>query len=113
MKYAGPREALIQSAIMAQLNSRTSPCRVWRNNVGCLQNIHYGLGKGSADLVGLVKTTGQFLAVEVKTPIGRVSPEQAAWLEAVRGMGGLAFVWRSVDEATAFVETLRKSNGIN
>lgn len=100
------------SRIMAVLNHREAPTRVWRNNVGCLPDrrgipIRYGLAPGSADLVGIVKGTGQFLAVEVKTPVGRLSDEQKAWLETVKQLGGLAFVWRSAEEAEEFVRRIR------
>lgn len=106
------REAVLQSRIMAVLNHRDAPCRVWRNNVGVLRDsrgipVRYGLAVGSADLVGLVAKTGQFLAVEIKTPVGRLSAEQKAWLETVRKLGGLALVLRSVEDAEAFVRRLR------
>lgn len=105
------REQLIQAKIMAVLNQRDAPCRVWRNNVGMLRDsrgvpVRYGLAPGSADLIGLVLKTGQFLAVEVKTPIGRLSPEQKAWLETIRRFGGIAEVMRTVEDAEAFVRRL-------
>lgn len=107
------REQVLQKRIMLVLNDKDSPCRVWRNNVGVLKDgrgipIRYGLSVGSADLIGLVMTTGQFLAVEIKTEKGRVSPEQKAWLETIRRMGGQAMVMRSVDEAELLVEQLKK-----
>ena len=116
-KYEGERETLIQAHIMAVLNHRNSPCRLWRNNVGCLKDergipLHYGLGVGSSDWVGLVtregKLRGRFLAVEVKTPVGRVSDEQKAWLGAVRSLGGLAYVLRSREEAEVVVRELEE-----
>ena len=56
--------------------------------------------KGSSDIIGLLPG-GRFLAVEVKAPGGRLSPEQAEFLETVRGMGGLAVVARSRAELDA------------
>lgn len=98
---------------MAVLNHRESPCRVWRNNVGQLRDargipITYGLGKGSADLIGFVFPTGQFLAVEIKTPEGRLSDEQKAWLATVRDRNGIAVVLRSVEAAETLVAQFRK-----
>ncbi len=103
------REKLLQSAIMAVLNHKDSPCRLWRNNVGVVPGtfVRYGLGVGSADLVGLVVPTGQFLACEIKTPIGRLSKEQKAWISTINRLGGLAVVLRSVEEAEALVKRLR------
>jgi hypothetical protein len=55
---------------------------------------------GSSDIIGLLPD-GKFLAVEVKTPHGRLSPEQSAFLEKVRGLGGVAIVARSFRELDA------------
>jgi hypothetical protein len=72
-----------------------------------------GLPPGFADTFGLVQTIitpdmvgqtiGQFLAGEIKTEDGRVSPKQAAFLQAIQTNGGRAGVWRSVDDALAMV----------
>lgn len=68
-----------------------------------------GLPKGFSDLVGCVpvvitpemvgQTIGVFTAIEVKTPRGKVSNDQAKFLKAVTCNGGRAAVVRSVDEA--------------
>jgi hypothetical protein len=44
-----------------------------------------------------------FTSIEVKTPTGRVSPEQRQWLEAVQAAGGIAGVARSVEDALRIV----------
>ncbi len=108
------REQVLQAKVMAVLNHRDSPCRVWRNNVGMLKDargipVRYGLGVGSPDLVGLVLGSAQFLAVEIKTPTGRLSAEQDAWLSTIRRMGGIGLVMRSVEDAEKLVATLRAS----
>ena len=71
--------------------------------------MQFGLCKGSADLIGWKQVTvtpemvGQqvavFLSIEVKTPTGRIRPEQQAWLETVQAAGGIAGVARSVEDA--------------
>ena len=71
--------------------------------------MQFGLCKGSADLIGYRTITitpemlGQqvevFTSIEVKTPTGRVRPEQQAWLETVQAAGGIAGVARSVEDA--------------
>lgn len=88
--------------------------RLWRNNTGALRDangqlIRFGLCPGSADLIGYttVEVTpdmvGQriavFTAVEVKTPTGRPTPEQTAFLDHVRQAGGRAGIARSIDDA--------------
>jgi VRR-NUC domain len=64
---------------------------------------------GMSDLIGwqsrliLPKDVGQrfaiFTALEVKSERGRATPEQLAFIETVRGAGGLAGVVRSLAEA--------------
>ena len=44
-----------------------------------------------------------FLSIEVKTPTGRIRPEQQAWLETVQAAGGIAGVARSVEDALRIV----------
>jgi hypothetical protein len=56
-----------------------------------------GRGRGVADLIGIWR--GWPLAIEVKTPEGKVSPEQHNWLAGWEKHGGKAFVFRSVDDA--------------
>lgn len=81
----------------------------WRNSVGYIAQprpLSYGLGKGSADLIGIVTVGGRglFLALEVKAPAGRIAPHQQAWLDRVRSMGGIAAVVRSALEAVEVVQ---------
>lgn len=90
--------------------------RLWRNNTGTLYDrqgrpVQFGLCKGSSDLIGLrsimvgPEHLGQrlavFAAIEVKSAAGRATAEQAAFIEQVQAMGGLAGVARSVSDAAA------------
>ncbi len=96
----------------------TGDTRLFRNNTGTLRDQHgrpvqFGLCKGSADLIGWRTVTvtpdmvGQriavFLSIEVKTPTGRLRPEQQQWLDAVQAAGGIAGVARSVEDALRIV----------
>ena len=58
---------------------------------------------GVSDLIGWTEG-GRFVAIEVKAPRGRVTDEQAAFIELVRRSGGLAGVARSVEDARAIIE---------
>lgn len=85
----------------------------WRQNSGALTDVNgrlvrYGLAVGSADLVGILAPSGRFFALEVKTPQGRVTPEQVQWAELVRRMGGFCAVVRSVDQAMTALERARR-----
>lgn len=99
---------------------------LWRNNSGRATYLHgpqahevaYGVGKGGADLLGYTPVpviapvptadTGMarrvklpvWTAVEVKSPTGRLRPNQRRYLEGVARDGGLAIVARSVEDAT-------------
>jgi len=106
-------EAAIQQDIRLALG-QCPGIRAFRQNVGAYKDprsgrvIRYGLATGSADLIGWQTVTiteamvgqrfARFLSVEVKTPTGRLSPEQETWRQAVLKAGGIAVVARSVDD---------------
>ena len=90
------------------------PVRLWRNNSGALVDqqgrlVRFGLAKGSSDLIGLRsleitpdlvgQRLAQFVALEIKTARGVVSPEQRAFLDLVEQLGGVAAVCRSIEAA--------------
>lgn len=79
---------------------------LWRNNCGTAEirgyPVKFGVANpGGADLIGI--WNGRFVAVEIKTPTGRVSPDQIRFAELVRSKGGEYVILRSVDEARAWV----------
>jgi hypothetical protein len=94
--------------------------RLYRNQVGQLPDpktgrpVQFGLARGSADLIGwrTVVVTPEmvgtqlavFTSIEVKTPTGRLTPQQNHWLAAVQAAGGIAGVARSVTDALAIVK---------
>jgi hypothetical protein len=111
-------ETTLQQQIRLAVGSR-SDLRLFRNQVGSLPDprtgrlVTFGLAKGSADLIGWRTVTvtpdmvgtrlAIFTSIEVKTPTGRVRPEQQAWLGVVRGAGGIAGIARSVPDALQIV----------
>jgi len=72
--------------------------------------LHAGLCVGSSDLLGWRTVDGlaQFVAVEVKSERGRVSPEQQRFIEAVQVAGGCAGIARSVEDARKLLATASK-----
>ena len=95
--------------IEAALN-RIPGVRVARNNTGVLRDargipVRFGLGTGSADLVGIV--TGRPFCLEVKGPRGRSTDDQVRWGKAVRALGGFYAVVHSIDEARDAVTRCR------
>jgi hypothetical protein len=111
-------ETTLQQEIRLAVGTR-SDLRLFRNQVGSLPDprtgrlVTFGLARGSADLIGWRTITvtpemvGQQLAVftsiEIKTPSGRITPQQRNWLHAVRTAGGIAGVARSVGDALQIV----------
>jgi hypothetical protein len=112
---AAASEQSIQQHI--RIACSTGATRLFRNNTGTLRDQHgrpvqFGLCKGSADLIGYRTITitpdmvGQqvavFTSIEVKTPTGRIRPEQQQWMETVQAAGGIAGV-ASVEDAKALL----------
>lgn len=67
---------------------------LFRNHTGAIKSEEgrwhrMGLCKGSADLIGWHRKTGQFVAIEVKRRDGRLSKEQAVFLQNVNKSGGI------------------------
>lgn len=75
--------------------------------------LHAGLGVGSSDTIGyspltvteldIGRTIAVFTAVEFKTPEGRATSEQTAFIKAVHAAGGRAGVARSIEDCLAVV----------
>jgi hypothetical protein len=82
----------------------------FRNTVGFdeIRKIHYGLVKGSSDLIGWIplkiteqdvgRTVAVFAGWEIKGPKTRVRPEQTVFRDQVLASGGYAVIIRSVEE---------------
>lgn len=112
-------ETKIQQEIRLGLGTRDD-VRLFRNQVGQLPDprtgrpVQFGLAKGSADLVGwkTVEVTPDmigdriavFTSLEIKTPKGRPTATQQAWMRAVENAGGIAGIARSVEDATDIIE---------
>jgi len=107
-------ETILQQQIRLALGTNPET-RIFRNQVGSLPDprtgrlVTFGLAKGSADLIGWRTVTitqamvgtrlAVFTSIEVKTPTGRISSIQQAWLDVVQEAGGVAGVVRSVEDA--------------
>lgn len=51
---------------------------------------------GVADILGVIN--GRFIAIEVKSEKGTISPEQRVFITRINAEGGVAFVARGVDQ---------------
>ena len=88
--------------------------RMFRNQVGNFRSLDskriIKVGTvGSSDLIGFTSKTitpdmvgqviAQYVALEIKTPTGKVSPQQSAFIDMVNKSGGIGAIVRSVDDA--------------
>ena len=93
-------ETDIQSLVRLALSERG--ILNWRNNTGALKDkdgrlVRYGLFPGSSDIIGIMPD-GRFLAIEVKKPGKKPTPEQLNFIEVIRRHGGIAGVVHSPEE---------------
>ncbi len=131
-KAAGPRlrkETKLLTDARAKFSRGTS--RLFRNNVGAAfvgphywlpdgsvvitkpTRIQYGLGVGTSDLIGWRSRIiheadvgfrmAQFVAIEGKSPAGKATETQSAFLTTVWEHGGLAGVARSEEDFAAIL----------
>lgn len=112
------QETKIQRAIMMALSS--AGCLIFRNEtagawvgkkihqagqqvtLADARMIKFGLCVGSSDIIGLTPS-GMFLAIEVKTKVGKATKEQLNFIKQVIAKGGKAGVARTSQEALRIV----------
>jgi ribosomal protein L27 len=122
-------EHITQQRILLACGSGST--RLWRNNVGTgwagqatkIQRrgmvavepgdvivrqgrpLHAGLCVGSSDLIGYRQVDGvaQFVALEVKSAIGRPTAQQTQFLDHIISAGGCAGIVRSVEDAQSLL----------
>lgn len=101
--------ATIVSPALALLKAAGILC--FRNNVDQRGRVKCGLGTGSADIVGLLKS-GRFFAIECKTPRGGLpSDQQVAWGNAVLKSNGYWGIARSPEQAIELVRMWQRWEG--
>jgi len=110
-------EQAAQSAILDYLRWRGIFC--WKNTTAGIfvksRNTYIpSHAPGVADILGILDARfgrqGVFLAIEVKSPKGRASPHQEAFLKEINDRGGLAIVARSVEDVEKALNEFRTGN---
>ncbi len=100
LKMVEPLEKDIQASILDYLHAKRIFC--WKeHSSGIMINggeryMPIGL-KGKSDILGILPD-GRFLAIEVKRPSGRLSPDQVEFIANINNHGGLAFMAMSIDD---------------
>lgn len=89
------REKEIQKQIVEYLRKRGA--FVWEDKQDYRKGRYFKPStRGVSDVLGIYK--GRPLAIEVKTPTGKLRKEQAIFLADFTAAGGIAFTARSVEE---------------
>nr|DAO19824.1 MAG TPA: Nuclease [Caudoviricetes sp.] len=98
---------------MLRVNSGTfwQGTRVWdaRRNQYILTDIRPAAGapKGTSDLIGIRRDDGKFVAIECKTPRGRLREDQKLFIDAILKSNGIAGVARSAEDALNLLEVFK------
>lgn len=106
--YVAPPKRELEQPIKKRIQAavRDAGCAAWIHNIDNRQ-LHTGLdAKGVSDLICIVPPHGRFLAIEVKRPKyspSDVTPDQRAFLAAVRHFGGVSGIATCVEDALALV----------
>ena len=87
--------------------TNTGAGRFLQRDGGAGRFVRYGF-KGQSDLTGFLKD-GRVLAIEVKRPGKKATPEQQAYLNQIRESGGVAGLASSIKTAMAIIEDFYKS----
>lgn len=102
------KESHIQKAILDYLKYKKI-LRFKHRNVGIYKKstnsyipLAYG-EKGISDIIGCMPD-GRFLAIEVKKEGGKLTPEQAEFLEKVRNQNGIGILAYSLDDVILRLE---------
>lgn len=89
-------EAAALVEVLKALNAHPAVAWCERMNSGAVRIgkrfVRFGW-KGCPDVLGQLRD-GRLLGVEVKSPTGKLRPEQAVFLERIRCAGGVAFMAR-------------------
>ena len=89
-------EAAALVEVLKALNNHPAVAWCERMNSGAASMgarfVRFGF-KGCPDVLGQLRD-GRLLGVEVKSPTGKLRPEQSVFLERIRGAGGVAFMAR-------------------
>jgi hypothetical protein len=115
LKSIDPSEAQTQAAIIEYLKVCKAVDFFWRQNTGAFaaetvdsrgkakrRFVRFGC-KGASDIIGWT-ADGRVLAIEVKSPNGRPTPEQKEFLRRVNRAGGIGILARSVDDVVAVLK---------
>lgn len=98
-------EKELQNEILHYLHS--SDIFAWRQNTGAFRAdkrfIRMGF-PGISDIIGILPD-GRFLAIEVKSPKGKLTEYQKVFLSEIKANGGVAIIARSLHDVISTLKT--------
>ena len=100
----------IQNLIRVALSSIATVFRVNTGTVKTADGRYFktGVPKGYSDLSGFRKSDGKMFFIEVKTPTGRLRPDQEHFLKEISKYPVITGVARSAREAVDIIENGKK-----
>lgn len=100
------KESDIQNLILLEMSKRGH--RLWRTNAGSIRTLTGGvvklMPKGFPDTCGFRASDGKFIALEIKTPKGRLTKDQKRFAKMAEAYPILYGVATSVEEAVEIIE---------
>jgi hypothetical protein len=99
----GASETEIQADVIAYLEHDYRVGVVWRMSVGGRGRHTFGV-RGQADVFAILRGSGRFVGLEVKTARESAKPHQEAWGATVTAAGGVYAVVRSAEDARAVID---------
>lgn len=108
-KNAKPEAAALVEVLMAlTAHPAVAWCERMNSGAAKIGNRFVRFGwPGCPDVLGQLKD-GRLIGVEVKSPTGKLRPEQTIFLERIRCAGGVAFMARDCRDVLRELATLRR-----
>lgn len=107
-------EHQIQTAILEYLQFNNIFC--WRNNTGAVISQYKGKtrmfrfgAKGSPDIMAVIEPYGRLLAIEVKRPGKKATPDQSHFLGKLHTAGALTIVATSLEDIIDFLKVINRN----
>jgi len=110
------REPQIQKQILQYLSAKgifairvnSGATQITNKKDGKTRYVRFNSAIGCSDIIAIWPKSGRFLAIEVKRPGGRLTPEQKQFQERVEASKGMAIVCYSVDDLISFLDSMER-----
>jgi len=97
-------ESTIMNSIRIALSETCICFRMQSGNFELKDGRHIISGvKGFSDLFGFRKSDGRIFFLEIKSPSGRIRPEQQRFIDEMKNNGALSGIARSVSDALGII----------